>query len=36
MFKYNDAMLYVILRQSVSEMPWHSTGLHCHTHYHSL
>ena len=33
MFKRNNGMLYISMMQSV--MPWHSSGLHCHTHYHS-
>lgn len=35
MFEFNSGSRYVVMLQSVLVMPWHSTGLHCHTHYHS-
>ena len=32
MFKRSNGMMYIPMQ---SVMPWHLTGLHCHTHYHS-
>ncbi len=35
MYQTVSAILSVNMPESVRVMPWHSAGLHCHTHYHS-